>query len=292
MKTNYHREMNKLQKKPLTEQHHVWGLSIFETLFNLKYYTTMKIKSLFLSFLLVSVWSYGQNKLNLKEGAEFNAVTEMSNATSLNFMGQSMETNMEQTSKEQLKITGVKSNQIKMISKMTGFKIDIDQMGQKLSFDSDKKEDMNNPMAAQFKGVLGQETEIVMKDDGSYDEMVGGSGFNGYFLVLPKDLKVGQKWTAKENEEGMKSTVNYEVKEIGAKEVTLNISGAIEINTEGGSEIDKMDMNGTFTGQIKVKKSNFLISEVQQLLVIESTVEAMGENIPSKSTMNITRKIK
>jgi hypothetical protein len=183
-------------------------------------------------------------------------------------------------------------------------------MGQDMSFDSDKKEDMDGQMGQALKDHIGVAQEIQVNRQGkvtgtkdSSDKKAGGGmadmmSVTGdltkgqpypILIQLPaKNVKPGDTWTDSSGTVATIKTVTiYTLKSINADGAlvsftgTLAKSGTIEQN---GMEI-QMDMTGITKGESTYEMGSGLLKTTTSSSDIKGTLGIMGQNAPIAATV-------
>lgn len=263
-----------------------------------------------LAFLLISQVSFGQNTLSLKKGNKYQVVTKTETSTVMDMQGQPMEVGVNANATYEVAVKDNQNNNYQLSNKITGISMTMSQMGQEMSFDSNKEDDMNGPMGSAFKGLINSEKQVVIDQTGkivSTDKIdndmlaaagqefeASGWGATAVFMALPKDLSVGKTWTKKQDEDGSTTNTTYKVKAVNGNLVTLDVSGDMDIN----KTIENMGMEitnkskGTFTGEIVVNKTTNIIKNSTTTVKADGISSVMGQEIPTSSTVKTTADVK
>lgn len=259
----------------------------------------MKTTHLFFGVLFVLVFQAGlaQNQIKLETGAKYETKSEMKTKSSMDYMGQKIETDLEQDTHVESTVKGMTDGLYELVVETKAIQTTVKQMGQEMKFDSNNADDLKNPIWAGMEDVL--KSKVTMKLDnkgevketkGEFDmQNMGGGDNNGMFLVLPESLSIGKSWTTSSDEDGQKRDVTYTVKEITGNKVILNAKGNIDMTQtiDAGGVEGESKSTGTFVGELTVDKSSFLIMESSQLINLNVAVDVMGEKVPATSTTNI-----
>jgi Family of unknown function (DUF6263) len=191
-------------------------------------------------------------------------------------------------------------------------------MGQDMSFDSDKKEDMDGQVGQAVKDKIGAVQEIMVDKQGkvtgikeSEDKKAPGGGMADMMsmtgdiakgqaypilIQLPsKSVKPGDTWTDSTGTPATLKTVTvYTLKSVTPEGAlvsftgTLAKSGTVEQN---GMEI-QMDMTGTSKGEATYETASGILKSNATALDIKGTLGIMGQNAPIAATVssNMTAK--
>ena len=258
-------------------------------------------KILGLASLLFSFGTYAQTASNggihLQKGQVINALT--TTGTDVDMGMGSMKNDM--SAKMKITIIGEDANTYTFVTQNVSMKISVDGMGQSMTFDSDKPEDMNGEMGKQLGGKLNKvDTFLVTKTDGKVTKlsvaeeeenpfMMGmgsqnSSGSSSYFMTLPTNT-IGKSWSDSVTVKNSKIKNNYTLQSIenGIATIKMNstMDGTNEIETQG------MTMNMT----INLKTDAILKLNTQTGIVISNNstadmtgnMDAMGQQIPINS---------
>lgn len=111
----------------------------------------MKKISLFIaaSFVFMAA-AFAQNDgtLNLPKGQKYTVENKVTTKSTSEMSGQSMESTADITSVYAIEVKDLKDNNYNMTNSMSSIKMNMSSMGQNITFDSDKKEDMDGERAA------------------------------------------------------------------------------------------------------------------------------------------------
>ncbi len=216
-------------------------------------------KIVLLSFTFASLIA-GAQGLKLETGKTFK-ITATSDGT-MEMMGN--ESPNKTTSISTLKITGLEKDLYAATSTVTKKTMSGSMMGQEVTFDSDKKEDMDGQMGKFMGGDVNKEDKITIdkntgayktvteKEDGGMGAMMGGgSSSNPIFYPTVIGKKTGDKWTESTDNDGIKTTTNYEVKSVNGNVITVNTSSTTKGSTtkemQGQSAEITIDAKSTST---------------------------------------------
>lgn len=262
----------------------------------------------------ISTVSFAQvnGTINPSPGQKFLVENKLNTIGSTEMMGQTMESAADVTSTYTIEVKSIQDNNINFINTFTRLQMNMKMMENDISFDSDKKEDMNGDIGKNFTSILNQPKEVVMGKDGnvivannadSTDEgaannpavaamkqMGGDPAEQGYgatltFETIPSNVKVGSSWTDSSITGGVTKVSHYKVKEINGSEGKLTINGTIagEIKTEmQGMEI-QTKTSGDFTGEEIVDLKTGTIKQNNTSTNAKGTISVMGQEFPTSS---------
>ena len=250
------------------------------------------------------------NPLQLKKGQKYQVETKLNTNTVTEVQGQSMENVADIVTTYLLEVKNV-GDSIDLANMVTSLKMNMNQMGQEIAYNSEDTADTNNPFAGPLKEFINKsydvristtgkipenndekETDMIVRQLGDFES--SGYGATIAFLSLPKDVKAGTTWTNKVEKEGTNSVTEYTVKSVSGDLATLAIKGSTEneINmTNQGIEMTVRG-KGTFTGEQIVNVKTGVIQSSTTDANSDGTVEAMGQEFPTKTTVKSVTTVK
>ena len=268
-------------------------------------------KGLFLCVVVMAATAangYAQ-KLAVTKGQKLETVT--TTKMSMEVMGQNVDNETTATSNVEVKDVTAEGYLFSTIIKHMTMK--GSGMGQDMSFDSDKKEDMDGQIGQAIKDKIGTEQQVqvdkqgkVASKPGAADEKKAGGGMSDMMsltgdltqgqpypmvIQLPaKAVKPGDSWTdSSGNPSTLKTITTYTLKSVSADGAlvsftgTLAKSGTVEQN---GMEI-QMDMTGTTKGESTYEASSGLLKSTNSTSDIKGTLGVMGQNAPIAATVSL-----
>ncbi|MBL7728125.1 MAG: hypothetical protein JNM68_10580 [Dinghuibacter sp.] len=263
----------------------------------------------------ISTGSYAQNaKLALNKGQKFEVTTVSKMSSIAEVMGQQMETNVDNNSTEMFEAKDRRTGETDFGITLTKLKVNIQSMGQDMSFDSDKK-DNSGPFAESMSKSVGKTRNTTVDDNGKVlkedkvETETGNMMLNMgnasvstislfYASLLGKELKPEAVFpdSLNSNAEKMKSKIvgNFVVKSIDNGIASIEFTGT-QTNSGTIEQMgQEMGMSGTnkVTTQIKMNIATGIIMETSTTVDGNSTVEFSGMSIPVtiKSTTTTTTK--
>jgi hypothetical protein len=264
-------------------------------------------KGIFLSLILMATaaGSARAQKIAVTKGQKLETVT--TTKMNMEVMGQNMDNEGTLTSTVELKDVNADgylfANTIKrMTMKGSG-------MGQEMSFDSDKKEDMDGQVGQALKDRIGTVQEIQVdkqgkvtgitgnddKKSGGMADMMNITGFIAkgqpypILIQLPaKSVKPGDTWTDSSGTVAdMKTITTYTLKGITAEGALVSFTGTLAKSgtvAQNGMEI-QMDMTGTTRGEATYEAGSGLLKATNSSSDIKGTLGIMGQNAPIAATV-------
>jgi hypothetical protein len=256
--------------------------------------------------------SFGQtnNKLAINKGQKYVVENKSSTYSITEVQGQPMEVTIEATTTYHIEVTDSKDNLFTLASTIKNVKMDMSQMGQQISFDSDKKEDMDGPIGSTFKTYLdipqtvkiNNQGDIIPETSNASDKTSSpfgdfestGFGASMAFRSLPKDLKVGQTWKGSKTADGTITNTNYKVKSINGDLATVTLSG--DMNVDKKMEQMGMEMTtkskGQFTGEEVVNIKTGIIQSQTMVINTDGNIEVMGQELPTSAKVTSSTSVK
>lgn len=260
----------------------------------------MKKTTLFLS-LMISVGAFAQTSSNggvvLQKGQVITAQTSSDAEIDMSMGGMKNSTVL----KMKMTVIDEKPNAYILTSATTAMKMDMDGMGQTMSFDSEKQEDKDSEMGKQLSGKLSKldTIEIAKKDgkatllsqpseDAENPMMMGmGNQNNGYgaaFLVIPSSA-IGTTWTDSVSVKNSKTKITYTVQSVEGGVATIKqvsiMDGTNELETQGMTI--NMTLNMKTDAIIKVNTKNGMVLSNNATTDMTGNMDAMGQQIPISS---------
>jgi hypothetical protein len=275
-----------------------------------------RISFIFAAAVCFSTATIAQNNqsLNLKKGQKYIVENKIVTTSSTEMQGQTMEANADVTSTYSIEVKEVTGDTYNLSNTLTAIKMNMSQMGQEMSFDSDKKEDADGPIGSTLKDYINQPQTVVVDKSGKVipqkkedsteetnmmirqlgDFEATGYGANMAFESLPKNIKVGSTWSNTTDDNGIAKTTNYKVTAINGNIATIALSGTVssDIKMENqGMEISTKT-TGKFTGEEKVDVKSGIIQSNSTTIDASGIIGVMGQELPTSSKITSTSTIK
>lgn len=250
------------------------------------------------------------NNLMLKKGQKYTVENKTSTYSTTEVQGQAMEATIEATTSYQIEVSDNKDKVYNLTNTVKNVKMEMSQMGQEISFDSDKKEDLDGPIGSALKDYINVPQKVMISNEGDIikdaaetsdkpaspfgDFGTGGFGAALAFQAVPKNLKVGQTWKNTSNENGTVKNTTYTVKSVDGNLATLSLAGDMDINVK----MEQMGMEmttkakGTFTGEEVVDVKTGVVQSQNMVVNSDGTIEVMGQELPTSSKVTSTTTVK
>ena len=254
----------------------------------------------------MALFAQSNASLNLKKGQKYVVENKVTTKSSTEMQGQQMEANIDATTSYNIEVKDAVANNYNLTNTITNLKMNMSQMGQEMTFDSDKKDDLAGPIGTAMKDFINQPKDVVIdksgkvvgeKKDEKKDEATSmmakqlgnfeatGFGANMAFEALPQNAKVGSTWTNKTDADGISKTTNYTVKSITGKLATIGLDGTLATDTK--MEMQGMEITtkttGTFTGEEIVDITTGVIQSNNLTTDAKGIVGVMGQELPTSS---------
>lgn len=270
----------------------------------------MKRKLLLASALVLGGLSLTQaqsitGKINLSKGQKFEEVSTIKANTSMEMMGNQMETKTETISNNELELKDNAADYL-FANTFKRFRMNVSMMGQEQKVDTDNKADLEGPMGQGFKDIINKTQEISVSKNGLVKDikMPGGDGAsaalaamngmqNTYSVGAPfaaittfggKALKVGETWQEKVTTEALASDITYKLESVSGGEAAVSFTGNTVIKTtteQQGMEM-KMEMSGPVKGTMVVDPATGLVKKRNTTMDATGSMEVMGQKVPLK----------
>jgi hypothetical protein len=199
----------------------------------------------------------------------------------------------------------------------------FDGMGQKRSFDSDNKNDMEGPFGEPVKSMLGSSFDMTLDETGNVVMVNSGKketpapderlaiifnmlkditdavyppkkGAASFFKVFPaRQVNKGDVWTESEEDETGKYNTEYTLSEVSDSTIVVDFKGTSTTTTKNmvmGREA-VTTLNSTNNGKIVLDGSTRLVREKNIIIESNGTTEAMGGTVPVTSKTTIIIKV-
>ena len=265
------------------------------------------------------------NKLSFKKGQKLEFVTETVKKSSMEMMGQPMESTVNSSVTEIFDVQDVNNNGATIEHKVKRLVFTMEGMGQTQSFDSEKENDLKGELGKMFEKSLkdkytmtidatGKVSTVKADDDNpnaSKNEMDGISalmtgqmGLNlgipktgdaTQFKILPdKEVNQGDTWMDSSSTEATKKIITYTINSITSNEILLDYKEEVTISSKQqimgtDATINSKEM---VTGKIILDKTTGLLKQKTATVDAKGNLEAQGMTLPSSSKTTITITVK
>jgi hypothetical protein len=261
-------------------------------------------KILTLALVSFSITGYAQyfQPINVKKGQVISVVSTVNTDSDMG-MG-TMKNNMQM--KSAFTIIDENDKSFILTASLKGIKMDMDGMGQQMSFDSEKPEDKSSPMAEGLGEKLsaidtfsvnkntGLITRISKKKDSESNGMGMVSSGNGsepvneIFFAVPMSKKIGDSWQDSSSTEGLTTKKTYTLVSREKNIASIKYMGVNfgYINSEVQGTPMTAVVDSKLSGELKVNMETGLLISSTGDVDNNTAMEVMGQN------MNISSKVK
>lgn len=263
------------------------------------------------------------NKLSFQKGQKYEVVAQTDKTSTVEVMGQSMETKVNSTISEVLDVTDAGKDGATIEHKVKRIQFTVTNPMQSQSFDSEKDTDRNNEIGKMLDKTLknkytmsvdatGKITAVKVDNNNPNDKSTGADmgdlissqlgmnlgvpkvGASSSFKILPdKTVGLGDSWTDTSSADGQKIKTVYTVKNITDKDILLDYTQEINVDTKqevmGQEAIIKA--NSKSTGTVTLDRATGLLKQKTAAMEEEGTMEAQGQSIPVKGKTNVTIRV-
>ncbi|MDB5231729.1 MAG: hypothetical protein JWN76_2534 [Chitinophagaceae bacterium] len=258
--------------------------------------------------------SFGQSvkkNIQLSKGQQFEQKSETTLTMSQEMMGQKIDVKTKTTNTNLIEIKDVSDNGYSVASTLKRVQMNMSNMGQEMTFDSDKPADMNGELAEGFKDQIGKTSVVVVDKNGIVKEVQNpdtkdAEEMNAIAEQVGKSLSFlsnfpaagvnsGASWTDSASLAGGKTVSTYTLQSVHGNNAVVNIISSGDMNREMERQgmTMKMKLKNNVTGNYTVDLLTGIISSSSINTKSNGTMEMMGQSIPlSMETIVITTLVK
>jgi hypothetical protein len=281
-------------------------------------------KAALLAALALSLTGFAQNgKTGFQKGQKLEMTTEIKKTSSMELMGQSMESTVTSTMTTIYDVKDVTPAGSVVEHKVKRLVFSADAMGKTQTFDSEKEGDINGEMgkilgkSIKNKYTLsldaaGKVTAVKLDDDNPNDDeaammaeiissqlglplSIPKTGTSTELYTLPnRQLKKGDTWTDSSSFEGNKSRTVYTVNSITDADIVLDYTEDTYIDKKMnimGTEANLTSKNKA-TGQVTIDRKTGILRQKTATVDAEGSIEGQGQIIPNKDKITMTITVK
>jgi hypothetical protein len=248
-------------------------------------------------------------KIAVSKGLKLEMVSNMKMTMSIEMGGQNIDNNTEGINTTQVELKDVTPAGYLFTNTITKMVMHVNAMGQDVSFDSDKKEDLDGPMGASMKELINKPVDVQVDKQGRVidngnDSAAGGGGMNDLMnmgssvtkgqpfpalVALPgHPVKMGDSWTDSTGDVStIKMVCTYTVKNVSKEEVVLDFvcklakKGTVE---QQGMKLD-LDLTGITKGTASYEGATGVLKKNDSSSDIKGTMGIMGQSAPLSMTL-------
>jgi len=260
-------------------------------------------------------------KVLMPKGTQYEYTSSMDMNMTQNFQGQEMKMSNKMTFMYLFDVIRDSANWKTVTSTIQRMKMDMNAMGQNMSFDTDNATDTSGPMGMMnrmFAGIKGKQFSFTINDKGEVGTVSGmrelvesmvpadmpnrqqalqqmGAGLNEEsfkqniqqsFAVFPKNpVKIGDSWkdTTTMTNQGMtmKSANTYTLESVDKGNAVIKISSVLSSDQ---SKINGMDMSlkGSNNGKYTYDMSTGMVLDGNLKMLMDMEMSAQGQKVPMK----------
>ncbi len=267
----------------------------------------------FIVFILLTTNSFAQStKIEVKKGQKYQVETTTKLTSIAEMMGQSMENNTDSKITTVYEVLDVDPTETKLESKITKMVLTASNMGQEMSYDSDKKDNegpLSDLMSKQInkpKTVKLNSKGMITKQDAPEEVMppiLGGVNGNesAIDLFVPAliglELKIGESYP----DVSEVKTEKHSSRDSGTYKVTAITNGVASVSYTGtqvvSTQMEQMGMemttniNNSVAHELQVDIKNGRVLVKASVTESNITIEAGGMTIPAKGKTIVTTAI-
>jgi len=279
------------------------------------------------AFALAAVTLEGQTvnpRIEFGKGQTLNIRLEVRASVAQQAAGQAIDFAADAVALHSYKVTNQAKGQSTLHHTTKKIAFNFDGMGQKRSFDSDNKTDIQGPfgdpvksmLSSTFSMTLDEKGKVVMVNSGKKEAPVPDDrlaiifnmlkditdavyppkkGESSFFKVFPDKPAVnkGDVWTESGQDETGKYSTEYILSDVLDSSIIVDFKGISTTTTKNmvmGREA-VTTLNSTSTGKIILDGVNGLIREKRVTVESNGTTEAMGGTVPVSSKTTIVIKV-
>jgi hypothetical protein len=258
-------------------------------------------------------------KLALLKGQKLQVDNNIKVLINQEMAGQKIEITSDANLVHQLEVKDKKDKSYVVASTLTRLTNNGSAMGQTLSFDSDKKEDLESETGKAMKDQLNVTKEVELNESavvingiksdkkaaatGGLMDVINNvtgagndesNGANAAFEVIPSGKKAGDTWADSSITDEVKTYRNYTLKEVKGNTATVVLSGKQLTNKkveQQGMEIS-VTMEGNLSGEGFVDMNTGILREKTMVMDGTGSAEFMGQSIPVSTKVTTRTTVK
>ena len=270
------------------------------------------------SFFLLASSAFAQTtsgKLSLTKGQKLQIDNDIQSVINQEMAGQKIEFTVGAHLVHNLEVKDKKDKSYVVASTLTKLATNGNVMGNSISFDSDKKEDMESETGKALQDQLNVTKDVELGENAKVingvrqeekpstgsqildmvNNVTGAgsdesNGANAAFEVMPQGKKVGDSWADSIITDEIKTYRNYTLKEVKGNTATVVMTGKQVTNKkveQQGMEIT-VNMEGKLSGEGLVDMKTGILQERTLTMDGTGTAEFMEQSIPM--TTKVTTK--
>ena len=261
--------------------------------------------------------------IRFAKGQVLNITLEVRASVAQQAAGQAIDFTADAIALHGYKVTNQAKDQSTLHHETKKIAFNFDGMGQKRSFDSDNKSDMEGPFGEPVKNMLSSPFDMTLDENGNVITVNSGKkstpapddrlaiifnmlkditdavyppkkGSESFFKVFPaRPVNKGDVWTDSAQDETGKYNIEYTLSDVIDSTIVVDFKGSSTTTTKSmvmGREA-VTTLNSTNSGKIILDGINGLIREKTITVESNGTTEAMGGTVPVSSKTTIIIKV-
>lgn len=249
----------------------------------------------------VATVAFGQSvkrTIQLSKGQHFEQVAETTMTMTQETMGQKVDIKSKSTNTNLIEIQDASDNGYWVASTLKRVQLNMNNMGQEMTFDSDNPTDMSGELAAGFKEQLGKTVVMVVDKNGIVKEVKNSGtldpelmnavaeqvGKNLSFLTnIPQGgATAGASWTDSISMEGVKNVSTYTLASVHGNSAVVNMTSTGDMNRDIERQGMKMKMilKNSMSGNYTVDLVSGIITSSNINTKSSGSMEMMGQSMP------------
>lgn len=262
-------------------------------------------------------------KLLFQQGQIIAITTEVKSTVSQEAMGQAIDFTADGTAIHSYKVTNATDDNNTLHHEVKRVAFNFDGMGQKSSFDSENKKDMDGQFGPIIKDILTKSFDLIIDTTGKVllvkpekselskvDDRLAivmnmlkdvtnvvyppKKNEASFFKILPdKEVGLNESWTEAMEDSTGKFNTDYTLSAITDSTLVVDLKGNSVTTAKAemmGQQIIT-NMNNAFAGKIILDRITGIIREKTIATESNGTTEAMGGTLPVTSKTNVTIRI-
>ncbi len=266
----------------------------------------LALATIYTTTTLVQAQTY-TNKIVLTANQKITAAITTNSVTSMEMMDNKMEMKNDVTTSTLFTVTAIEKDGsytgTQVVDKLV---INFDGYGQKMSYNSADKSTHDNMIGQQANKSVNKTKIVKIHTDGTVEKTedeedkkdgmkkmmmsnMGGGDMSTAFLLIPKDVKIGDSWKKDVNENGLHTQTIYTLVSLNGTVATVatkeRSKGTIKNEAQGQSM--NIDLDNLSSGSIEVDITTGLVKTLTNKTEIKSKMNMMGKDVPSTGTTTV-----
>jgi len=245
-------------------------------------------------------------KASISKGQQLEEISKVNMNITQEMAGQSMDIKVESTFTNLVEVKDASASGFALSNTLKKVLMNMKMMGQDMTFDSDKKEDMDGQLGQAYKGNLNMPKEYTISKAGLITEIKGsdakaaeqgmmenimsgimdvekvGAAFHSFASIPAKGIKKGESWSDSASDGKNKTTTTYTFQDIKGNDGLISINSMMVVDREIEQQGMKMQMamKGTTIGEYTFDVASGIIKTKKATTKASGNVEVMGQSVP------------